>query len=206
MGAGNDEALRAMVFQAWNEFIIQYKKDKEMNDAVKEAEKKIQGFMAKQKDGAKSVLARMQGASETGLISSCFQGWNEVVEESKKEKYVEDMMAQKASKLGSFNSRNKMSAMSATEKVAYLQDLQLLQFCYTIIKREVKVEKAKRYFKEKNEKKKQDLIGVKGLFKNFATELETNLKKGTPRLEDGKQRRDAVTRDKCKRRAVHGPP
>merc|ERR1712050_115510 len=90
MGAGNDEALRAMVFQAWNEFIIQYKKDKEMNDAVKAAEKKIQGFMAKQKDGAKSVLARMQGASETGLISSCFGGWKEALEESKKEQYVND--------------------------------------------------------------------------------------------------------------------
>merc|ERR1711972_1240867 len=92
-------------------------------------------------------------------------------------------MNQKAAKLGSFKDRNKMSAMSATEKVAYLQDLQLLAWSFTIIKREIKVERAKRYFKEKNEKKKQDLIGVKGLFKNFATELETNLKKGTPRLE-----------------------
>merc|ERR1711972_549524 len=92
-------------------------------------------------------------------------------------------MNQKAAQLGSFNSRNKMSAMSATEKVAYLQDLQLQSFAFTIIKREIKVERAKRYFKEKNEKKKQDLIGVKGLFKNFATELESNLKRA---LQDWK--------------------
>merc|ERR1712151_81368 len=188
MGAGNDEAMRAMAFQAWNEYIIQYKKDKELNDAVKAAEQKIQVFMAKQKDGAKSVLARMQGATETGLISSCFGGWKEALEERKKEQYVNDMMSQKAAQFGSFNQRNKMGAMSATEKVAYLQDLQMQLFFFTFWKRDIKVERAKRYFKEKNAKKQQDLMGVKGLFKNFATELETNLKKGTPRLEDGKQR------------------
>merc|ERR1712217_19363 len=102
MGAGNDEALRAMVFQAWNEFIIQYKKDKEMNDAVKAAEQKMAGFMAKQKDGAKSVLARMQGASETGLKSSCFNGWKEICDEAKKQQYIDDMMSKKASQFGSF--------------------------------------------------------------------------------------------------------
>jgi len=68
MSAGSDEALRAMVFSTWCDFVVQYKKDKEMNDAVKAAEQKVKAFMNKQNEGAKSVLTRMQGASETGLM------------------------------------------------------------------------------------------------------------------------------------------
>merc|ERR1712113_1307228 len=96
-------------------------------------------------------------------------------------------MNAKAAKMGDFNDRNKKGAMSATAKVAYLHDIQFMLWAFTFVKREVKVERARRYFKDKNEKKKQDLIGVKGLFKNFASELETNLKEGTPRL-DAKKR------------------
>merc|ERR1711920_201676 len=111
-----------------------------------------------------------------------------IMDETKKADFMMTQMNQKAAKMGDFNDRNKKGAMSASAKSAYLLDIQFMLWAFTVMKREIKVERAKRYFKEKNEKKKQDLIGVKGLFKNFATELETNLKKGTPRLEDGKQR------------------
>jgi len=183
MGAGNDEAVKGMVFAAWQDYVVQYKKDKEMNDAVKASEQQVKAFMAKQKSGAAGVLQRMQGASESGLISNAFQGWATLLQEAKAQEEMSNRMAQKAGKIGDFNSRNKAGAMNATQKVAYLQDLQFLLWAFTVMKREIKVERAKRYFKEKNDKKKQDLIGVKGLFKNFASELETNLKKGTPRLE-----------------------
>merc|ERR1712226_166850 len=125
----------------------------------------------------------MQGASETGLISGCFQAWFEIMDTTKKEDFLQHQMQQKSAQMGDFNDRNKKGAMSATAKVAYLHDIQFMLWAFTVMKREIKVERARRYFKEKNEKKKQDLIGVKGLFKNFATELESNLKKGTPRGE-----------------------
>lgn len=35
----------------------------------------------------------------------------------------------------------------------------------------------------------EELVGVKGLFKSFASELETNLTKGTPRVESPKELR-----------------
>merc|ERR1719188_628179 len=105
------------------------------------------------------------------------------MDEAKKQEYIQQAMNAKAARFGEFNDRNKKGAMSASQKVAYLHDIQFMLWAFTVMKREIKVERAKRYFKEKNEKKKQDLIGVKGLFKNFASELESNLKKGTPRLE-----------------------
>merc|ERR1712100_683467 len=48
-------------------------------------------------------------------------------------------------------------------------------------KRESKVEGIKRIAREKNAKKKPQLLGVKNLFKNFASELDAGLKEGTPR-------------------------
>jgi len=52
--------------------------------------------------------------------------------------------------------------------------------------------------KEKNEKRKQQLNGVKGLFKNFAAELETGLKQGTPRVEVKKKGApDASSESEC---------
>lgn len=56
-------------------------------------------------------------------------------------------------------------------------------------KREVKVERMRRYARDKNSKKRQQLIGVKSLFKNFATELESGLKDGTPRVEVASKKR-----------------
>merc|ERR1712151_519495 len=126
MSAGSDEALKAMTFATWNDFVVQYKKDKEMNDAVKSSEQKVKAMMAKQKDGASSVLTRMQGASETGLLTTCFQGWFEIMDTNKKQEYMQHVMEQKAAKMGDFNARNKKGAMSATAKVAYLHDIQFM--------------------------------------------------------------------------------
>jgi len=36
-------------------------------------------------------------------------------------------------------------------------------------------------------RRKEKLVEVKGLFKNFASELETNLKEGTPRVDGSRK-------------------
>merc|ERR1712203_581166 len=141
-----------MTFATWNEYVITYKKDKETNDAVKAAEQKIAAFKDKQKDGAKGVLARMQGASETGLISSCFQSWFTIMDENKKADFMMQQVNAKAAKMGDFNDRNKKGAMSATAKVAYLHDIQFMLWAFTVMERENKEDRGKR--KKKKKKKK----------------------------------------------------
>jgi len=200
MSAGSEEGLRAMAFQGWVQFIVEYKKDKEMNDALKAAEKRVSEFMQKQNEGAKSVLQRMQSASEGGLVSSMFQAWNEVVHEARKAAEMTATMNAKSSRLTAFTSRNKDNAQTASERNSTLQDEQLLICIMSLWIRDVKCERMRRYGKERNEKKKKDLMGVKGLFKNFASELETSLKEGTPRPDakkggggSGKRRSSSVS-------------
>merc|ERR1711887_289537 len=74
MNAGSDQGLMTMCFTAWVQFIAEYNKNREFEDAVKAEEKKIAEFMKKHTEGAKSVLTRMSASTEAGLISECFKG------------------------------------------------------------------------------------------------------------------------------------
>merc|ERR1740138_1902571 len=125
----------------------------------------------------------MIGAGDSSLLVSAMKGWREVLQEEKDAAAMEQIMSQKAAQLGGFASRNKGSAMSAQERCAHLQEESLLIYVFAFWKRDSKVERIKRIGKEKNMKRKQELLGVKGLFKNFASELECSLKEGTPRKE-----------------------
>merc|ERR1719390_35214 len=92
-------------------------------------------------------------------------------------------MMQNAGKFGSFAARNKGAAGTAMDRAAAAAEQSTLIVIFWYWKRETKVERMRRYARDKNTKKKQQLIGVKGLFKNFANELEAGLKDGTPRAE-----------------------
>mmetsp|Transcript_130367 Transcript_130367/g.225384 ORF Transcript_130367/g.225384 Transcript_130367/m.225384 type:complete len:93 (-) Transcript_130367:219-497(-) len=75
------------------------------------------------------------------------------------------------------------------DRSAYLNELGTYIVVFMYWKKDTKVERMRRWAKEKNDKKKKQLIGVKGLFKNFATELEQGLKDGTPRVDQSKKSR-----------------
>merc|ERR1712159_204044 len=142
----------------------------------------IQEFMKAHNEGAKGVLGKMSAATDSGLVQSCFKGWVDVYEEQKKANELEDIMANAQGKFATFGARNKASAGSAMDRSAAAAEMSTLIVIFWYWKRETKVNRMKRYAQDKNNKKKQQLIGVKGLFKNFANELEAGLKEGTPRV------------------------
>jgi len=184
MNAGNDQGLMHMCYTAWVQHLEDYRKNKDVEDAVKAKEKMVADFMAKQNEGAKSVLSRMSSGSDSALVQQCFKGWVELWTEIKKAQEMEDLMAGHGDRFKSFNNKNKAAAGNAQQRSAALQDEQVIIIMLLFWKRHVKVTKMIAYAKEKNSKKKAQLIGVKGLFKNFANELESGLKAGTPRVED----------------------
>merc|ERR1719359_1503991 len=176
MSAGSDQGLVSMVFAAWVQFIAEYNKNKEFEDAVKAEEQKIAEFMKKQNEGAKSVLNRMSAGTDQGLIDMCFKGWLDVYNEIKKSNELQELLNSGSGKFKEFSSRNGKSAKSAMDRAAELTETSTLIVIFQYWKREAKVERMRRYARDKNTKKKQQLIGVKGLFKNFANELEAGLK------------------------------
>jgi len=179
--AGSDQGLISLCLQAWVQFIAEYNKNKEFEDAVKAEEQKIAEFMKSHNESSKSVLNRMSQGSESALIAQCFAGWVEVYQETKKANEMEDLMYKNSAKFGSFGQRNKASAGGAMDRAAQAQDDNTMIVIFWYWKREMRVERMRRWARDKNLKKKQQLMGVKGLFKNFANELEAGLQGGTPR-------------------------
>jgi hypothetical protein len=183
MNGNNAETLKANAFSAWSTAIAEEKHQREMEDKVKEAEKRFADFQSRQKSGAKGVLAGMQGASEAGLIKMMFDAWKEAVQEEKNAILLQEQMAEKAAAMNQFGAKGKMSAKSEMERMQCTLDTVLLLMIFSSWKRDAKLDRMKRYGQAKNQQRKQQLVNVKGLFKNFAGELENGLKEGTPRVD-----------------------
>jgi len=185
LNSGNKEGLMALCWAAWMGAMAEAVKNKEMEAAVKKSEEKMAEFMKRANEGAKAVLGSISGSTDTGLMSMCWKAWVQFIDELKEALRMEEMIAQGRGRFNTFNGKNKASALSATERKAKADEDSTAIVIFWYWKRETKVELMRRYAKDKNMKKKQQLVGVKGLFKNFANELEAGLKEGTPRVEPG---------------------
>jgi len=193
MNGASDAGLQTYVFQAWQRFCEEYNKNKEMEDAVKASEQKVSQFMKQQNEGAKSVLNRMSMGNDTGLLGTVWKSWNDWIAENKRTQELQAMLESNASKMNDFTGRNKGCAKSTMQKAAEAQEIAITLVIFMYWKKEAKTQAMRRYGKEKNTKRKEQLQGVKGLFKNFANELDGSLKAGTPRIEPKKKGRSSST-------------
>jgi len=186
MNAGTSVGLMQNTLAAFKMLVEMQKLEKEESSSQLEAEARLAEFMKKQNEGAKSVLNRMSAGTDSGLLQGVFQMWAEVVLEDKRASRMEKEIQAKSAKFAMFGEKNKGSALSAQEKSAWLQDQQMTLLTFNLWKREYKSETMRRYGKDKNDRRKKELIGVKGLFKDFAGSLEATLQQGTPRVEDAR--------------------
>merc|ERR1711977_299289 len=87
------------------------------------------------------------------------------------------------SKFGAFSERNKAGAMSAGEKATAVKEYGLLNHSILLWTEFCRVERLLRYYQNRVEHKKHQLQGLQSMFRNFASQLETGLKEGTPRTD-----------------------
>merc|ERR1719171_1995834 len=80
--ASGDNMLMDVCMEAWKGWLVEYKKNKDQEDAVKAAEQKVADFMKSKSEGAKGVIDRMNAATDSGLvehvISTWVQYWNDL--------------------------------------------------------------------------------------------------------------------------------
>jgi len=140
--------------------------------------------MEKQGQGAMDMIKKMGAQSSTGLLSNVIKEWKEVVEDEKQGAAVAEQLSQKASALASMASRSKNGAKSNSERMSELQDQQLVLFSFCFWKRDCQVERVKKYGRDRNKKREKELLGVKSLFRDFASRLDRTLDQDTtPRVE-----------------------
>lgn len=184
MGAANDESLVLMIWQGWLQFSAEYKKDKDLEDAVKAEEKRIAEFMKNHSENSKSLLSSMSSGTDSGLLHEVLSAWNEFLQDAKKEREFEDIMNKQGGKFKSFHAQNKDSANSVMNKASYFQDLALMLQTFNAWRLEGRHSAVSVKYQAKIEGKRQQLMGVQQMFRNFATQLESGLKEGADSNRD----------------------
>lgn len=178
----NDNALKAFV---WDAFLLARevtKQDKQEDTKMQATERNLKSLKQKTTQGVKNTMRGLTAEVAGNLVDSVFKGWSQIRGQIKRFQEGEVRHTEKLKVCRDFHIRNKVNAKSHHERHATVIELETLLVIVSVWKRETRIEKVRRWGKDKNMKRKQELIGVKGLFKSFADELETSLKEGTPRV------------------------
>merc|ERR1719171_296541 len=179
--AASDNMLMDTCVEAWKSWLIEYKKNKETEDAVKAAEQRVEAFMKGKSDGAKSIIDKMNNATDSGLVENVISSWCQNYKDDKKARELEEMINGANAKFASFNQRNKQGAQSAGGRAAEVRDFGLCNHAFILWCEAARVERLLRYYNNRIDAKKYQLQSLQGMFRTFATQLETGLKDGTPR-------------------------
>mmetsp|Transcript_13145 Transcript_13145/g.29926 ORF Transcript_13145/g.29926 Transcript_13145/m.29926 type:complete len:575 (-) Transcript_13145:206-1930(-) len=178
MQQDGDMGCLAFALNAWIAFHGEILRDRETEQAVKEAEARLGQFLKGKNDNAKNLLNNMASSTDTGLIQEVFQAWFSEYAEAKKERDLEAVLNGSSSKFASFGNRNKASGKSLAERAQYYQEQMLLMDCVGAWRLETKMNLTMVKYTAKIEGKKQQLMSVQKMFRDFAQQLERDLHDG----------------------------
>jgi len=208
--ASGDNMLMDVCLEAWKAWLIDYKKNKDAEDAVKAAEAKVAAFMKSKSEGAKGIIDKMNSATDSGLVEHVISTWVQYQKEKKKAEEMEAMLNGANAKFGAFGERNKGSAMSAGQKATAVKEYGLVIHAWLLWQDVTKVERMLRYYQNRIEGRKHQLQGLQTMFKTFATQLETGLKEGTPRggqqIQNGSKKGMSKNEQSVSLPNIHKPP
>merc|ERR1740138_1827463 len=179
--AQGDNMLMDVCMEAWKGWLVEYKKNKDQENAVKAAEQKVADFMKSKSEGAKGVIDRMNAATDSGLVEHVISTWVQYFKDAKKAEEMEAILNGVNNKFGAFSERNKAGAMSAGQKATMVKEYGLLVHSMLLWTEFTKVERMLRYYSNRIEGRKHQLQGLQTMFRNFASQPEPGLKDGTPR-------------------------
>merc|ERR1719171_1090089 len=179
--AASDNMLCDTCIEAWKTWLVEYKKNKETEDAVKAAEQRVEAFMKNKKDGAKGIIDKMNSATDSGLVEHVVSSWCNYFKEEKKAREMEELINGANAKFASFNQRNKQGAQTAGGRAAEVRDYGLINPSFVLWVEAARVERLLRYYNNRIDAKKYQLQSLQSMFRTFATQLESGLKDGTPR-------------------------
>merc|ERR1711907_54956 len=149
MSAGSDTAILQLTLTAWKQFIEDYKKNKDQEDAIKQQEKAMEEFMKQKKDGAKQVLDKMNSATDSGLVEHVISTWVQKFKDDKEAKRMEEIMAENEAKFGALNGRQKDNAKGVMSRVNEQMDLNAMLKHFCAWATDTKLERIMRHYNSK---------------------------------------------------------
>lgn len=184
-----NQGLLSVAFESLKLNLQESRHEREVEEQMRVTKARMAQMESKQKSFGKSMLTSVLAQGDAALRQAVFINWSDMFKKEREEQTLAAKTAAKSAQLQKFTEHSKTSSLSAADKVAWLEDQQVLTYALLTWKRESKYERICRLGRDKNDKRKKELIGVRGLFKSFAQDLETNLTNGTPRVESPQQLR-----------------
>lgn len=188
MAAGSDNALLSVVVASWVQWLADYKKNKDEEDAIKKQEAQMQEYLKQKKDGAKAVLDKMNAATDSGLVEHVISTWAQHFADMKESAKMEAIMAEHEAKFASLNGRQKDNAKGVMSRVNEEQQLNVMLRHFSMWAMDTKMERVMKYYNSKMEGKKHQLQSVQSLFKNFAQQLDQGLKADADSARDSRRK------------------
>merc|ERR1711988_849264 len=149
-----------------------------MGDAVKAEEQRKAAFMKSHSENAQSLLNNMHAATNTGLLHEVLTAWYEHYKDEKQINEYAEIMNGANSKFGAFGDRNKKGAKSVMER-AHEHGLTMLYLkVFGAWRLDYHIEKHMKKHQDRIDGKRQQLVQVQQMFRNFAKQLESNIQSG----------------------------
>lgn len=180
--SGNDYGLKNMCFDAWSKDVANERKNKDFNDAVRAQEKALKEHMKKKSDQARSVMGKMTGSTDEGLLFQHFTGWRDEYLSVKKGRELEEMIESQKSHYTALNSRQKGAGYNTVSRCNQLEDETVAMHIFMNWAMYARVETIIKHYGSKMDEKKRQLDQVQSMFKSFATQLEKGIG-NTPRSQ-----------------------
>jgi hypothetical protein len=191
VGGKAESALRTLCFQEWVAFSAECKRNREFEDQVKAAEAEMKRVMKEKSNGARTVLSKMAGATDTGLLHSVLGVWSQWAKEESRSNELRKLSASNDAKRARLGTCAKESAFRLLERACVHRTRMLYSRVLAMWRLDCAIEKLLRHHGFKIDAKRQQLHGVQQMFRTFAQQLETNIR-GCQDGEDYSLRSDRV--------------
>merc|ERR1740121_2188505 len=187
MATASEKGLVDLVFKSWIQTRVDTIKAKQAQEARLADDSKLDKFTQGKSDEAKYLVRNFAGSNDNALKQQVLTGWIQINDERKKEAEIAEAMQKSSDKINNIQSRSKASAGSVMNKGAQHLQNQLMLRCLHAWHMDSRMEFTMKHHHCKIDAKRQQLVGVQQMFRNFATQLEGGLNKG----KDGKDGQDS---------------
>lgn len=171
LAEGSETGLKSMCFQAWSTTTEETKHEKNTSAKTMQMQKQLQEMKKKSGAGSKSVLSRLAGSNDTGLIHMTFTAWLDDYKASKKQRDFDEVVTSSNQKFARLRTTQKGKAQNVSERAAELEQINLMMNVFMNWHSEVKMDRLIRHYSGKMENKKHQLEAVRQMFNRFANEL-----------------------------------
>eukprot|EP00930_Biecheleria_cincta_P000891 TRINITY_DN102083_c0_g1_i1.p1 TRINITY_DN102083_c0_g1~~TRINITY_DN102083_c0_g1_i1.p1 ORF type:complete len:601 (+),score=167.92 TRINITY_DN102083_c0_g1_i1:102-1904(+) len=178
MGSEQEIELLKAIMQCWSHSHHSEKIEKAKKSVSQEVDSAANSYFQGKSEKAIRMMKLALGSSNQVLYQQAFNCWKTYWEEEKNEVTMAKARAEEEVKLAAFGEQRKAVGTSVMERGKYYATEMLLLSAFLNWKMDCRMESTLKGYHAKIEAKRKQLVGVHEMFRSFAGQLESSLRKG----------------------------